>query len=144
MSEKKTLQNLIAENSQLSYFVRKVKMNKELEKLLKVEMKNLLMKAGFLENDLLSFVNAIQVANYEKGCLCLIIENSAFATRLRFIIPELSKRLKVKPSLLKLQSIQYKIRPHHFSIAEISLPSKQTPISHENLKILKDILSMLR
>lgn len=51
------------------------------------------------------------VANLRNDCLIIAIDNAAWATQLRFMIPRLLEQLKIEPLLKKLKKIEYFILP---------------------------------
>ncbi|WP_133128362.1 DUF721 domain-containing protein [Legionella nagasakiensis] len=50
-----------------------------------------------------------QVGSFNKGCLILLVKNSAWASQLRYSLPELRNRLRTEASLYQLISIKITI-----------------------------------
>lgn len=50
------------------------------------------------------------IARFANGKMLLIVENAAWATKLRYIIPDLIKKLKVQPEFKTLKKIHYKLQ----------------------------------
>lgn len=78
-----------------------------------------------------------QVANFRAGCLVIMANSAAWATRLRYTFPELLSRLRYEGRLYNLSSLHCIVRKEHF------MPSapKQAPltISSENAQLFEDI-----
>lgn len=53
-----------------------------------------------------------RVANFREACLVIEIDSAAWATRLRYIIPDLTKKLVKNPLLNSLKQIEWYIQPH--------------------------------
>lgn len=88
-----------------------------------------------------SLAKHCQVAKFSKKQLVLIVDNAAFATRLRFAIPDILKNLRIQPEFHELKKINY-------SIAVVSeTPAKKRPkklLSNENQKLLQEMRNSLR
>ncbi len=66
-----------------------------------------------------------RVANLREGCLVIEIDSAAWAFRLRYLLPDLTKKLIKYPMLNTLKHIEWYIQPQfHLS----SKPIKQMPI----------------
>lgn len=55
------------------------------------------------------FAEHCKVANFEKGELLLLVRNAAWATRIRYAIPEILKTLSSFPEFFSLSRIQCKV-----------------------------------
>ena len=73
------------------------------------------------------------VANFENGKLVLQVKNTAWATRLRYAIPEILETLASYPEFLTLQSIRY-----HISYSPIN--KEEATISRKSCKEAKRLL----
>ena len=54
------------------------------------------------------------VANYAGGCLSLAVDSGAWATPLRYAIPDLLERLRSLPEFTTLQNIRCLVEPSLF------------------------------
>ena len=52
-----------------------------------------------------------RIANFREGCLVIEVDNGAWATRLRYIIPDLIKKLGKLNALSNLKHIEWYIQP---------------------------------
>jgi hypothetical protein len=53
-----------------------------------------------------------RIANFRDNCLVIEVDNAAWATRLRFLLPELTKKLASYPILSGLKHIEWYIQPY--------------------------------
>src|SRR5207244_5108353 len=53
-----------------------------------------------------------RIANFREGCLVIEVDNAAWATRLRYLIPDISKKLVTHMLLNSLKHIEWYIQPH--------------------------------
>lgn len=51
-----------------------------------------------------------QVGSFNKGCLLLIVSNAAWASQLRYFLPELRDKLRKEAGLYQLSSIKISIK----------------------------------
>ena len=56
-----------------------------------------------------SFAKHCKLANYRNGELTLVVTNAAWATKVRYAIPELMKTLCVQPEFRDIKKISYDI-----------------------------------
>lgn len=78
-----------------------------------------------------------RVANYREGCLIIEVDSSVWATRLRFLIPELLKSLRRLKEFHTLQSIEWYVNAT-VSLAKYS-PLRQPPVlSAQNASLLHE------
>lgn len=59
-----------------------------------------------------------RVANFREGCLVIEIDSAAWATRLRYLLPDLTKKLVKYPMLNTLKHIEWYIQPNFYPCAE--------------------------
>ena len=52
-----------------------------------------------------------RIANFREGCLVIEVDNAAWATRLRYIIPDLTRKLVKHTALNSLKHIEWYIQP---------------------------------
>lgn len=64
--------------------------------------------AQFLPSEL---VQQCHVGSYNKGCLILITTNAAWASQLRYALPELRDKLRTEAKMYQLSSIKVSITP---------------------------------
>ena len=71
-----------------------------------------------------------QVGSFNKGCLLLITRNAAWASQLRYIIPELRDKLRKEAGLYQLSSIKIAVSEPiiHY---EKPIPQKKFQLSNE-------------
>lgn len=78
-----------------------------------------------------------RIANFRNDILIIETESSAWATRLRYAIPELLKKLKVHPELKTLRNIQWYIQPIN-SAAIKTTAKKPISLSSQDAQLLQD------
>lgn len=77
-----------------------------------------------------------RIANFREGCLVIEVDNAAWATRLRYLIPDLSQKLLNPMQLDTLKNIEWYIQPRS---SVISPPKRSAPIvSEPNAHLLKN------
>lgn len=91
-----------------------------------------------------------RVANFRDQCLIIEIDSAAWATRLRYLLPDISKKLKHYPELHTLKHIEWYIQPpSHTSIAKekpsLSLTASNARLlyvtaKHTTIKALQEAL----
>lgn len=106
----------------------------QLERLLdKVEELKILNEtvSGLLEPAL---VPHCQVANLRSGCLVLMADSAAWATRLRYSFPDLLSRLRFEARLFNITALQCVVQKEKLTIQK---PVKDSPLklSSENAKL---------
>jgi hypothetical protein len=74
-----------------------------------------------------------RVANFRDHCLIIEIDNAAWATRLRFILPELTVKLSTYPELQTLKRIAWYIQP----------PTYHKPMQKNNLTLTAESAQLL-
>lgn len=55
------------------------------------------------------FISKCQVGSFNKGCLVLTTTNAAFASEIRYLLPELRDKLRKEAGLYQLSSIKITI-----------------------------------
>lgn len=93
------------------------------------------------------------VANFREGCLIIELDSAAWATRLRYLIPDLTKKLMHDPLLNSLKQIDWYIQPNFYlsPVKKALTPNLTTEnsqllkITAENIKVkaLQDALKRL-
>lgn len=76
------------------------------------------------------------VANFDSSCLFLQVSNAAFATRLRYQLPELLVKLRHIPELRTIEQIRYFVAPDVKPISSASY-AKAVAISPESAAMIK-------
>lgn len=61
-----------------------------------------------------------RIANFREGCLVIEIDNASWATRLRYVIPDLIKKLVKHTPLKTLKEIKWYIQPMSHTISQAS------------------------
>jgi len=77
------------------------------------------------------------IANFRKDILVIEVESSAWATRLRYAIPELIKKLKVHPEFSTLQNIVWYIQPIRSTPTKTAI-KKPILLSSQDAQLLQD------
>lgn len=78
-----------------------------------------------------------RVANYRDGCLIIELDSAAWATRLRYILPEITPKLLIHPDLQDLSDIEWYIQPHFYSAA-IQRNKVSPVLSNASAQLLKN------
>lgn len=124
MSEMKKVDHLLkSDNSLLEGYFHAVKRLTTLNKLLKKQLPILLQ-------------SHCQVANYQAGCLSIQTDNAAWATQLRYILPDIQKKLETLPEFKDLKTISYFIAPAENLATQ--QPIHELKISSDSAQIIKD------
>lgn len=58
-----------------------------------------------------------RIANFREGCLVIEVDNAAWVTRLRYLIPDLSRKLVKHAALNSLKHIEWYIQPHSQTVS---------------------------
>lgn len=75
------------------------------------------------------------VANVRDNILILEVDSSAWATRLRYLVPELLQKLRTHKELNRLQEIQWYIRPADINAQSVSRP---LTLSQDNAELMME------
>lgn len=89
---------------------------------------------NILDNDLSKHC---QIAQKNKNTLTIIVNNAAWATNLRYAIPDILKLLRTQPEFKNIQDIRYRIKSHS-EMPEPPPPPPKNPIAIQNARILKE------
>ncbi len=87
-----------------------------------------------------------QFANYQGGELTVIAANPSWATKIRYLIPDLIKQLKIHPEFREIKKIRYTVASINLSTSKKN-PSKKTvlpKISKQNELLWKKTLQNLK
>jgi hypothetical protein len=77
-----------------------------------------------------------RIANFRDSCLVIEVDNAAWATRLRYLLPDLKQQLMKHAALKNLKKIEWYIQPHFHPISQ---PSKLPPVlSNNSTQLLKN------
>ena len=71
-----------------------------------------------------NLANQCQVGNFNKGCLLLTTTNAAWASQLRYAIPELRDSLRKEAGMYQLSSIKIAVIDAHGSYKKPTQPKK--------------------
>lgn len=83
-----------------------------------------------------------RVANYRENCLVIELDSGAWATRLRYVLPEITTKLLKHPDLKDLSDIEWYIQPHFHN----TLVRHQTPpvFSNNTAKLLRNTADAIK
>lgn len=59
-----------------------------------------------------------RIANFRDSCLVIEVDNAAWVTRLRYLLPDLTKKLVKHPALNTLKKIEWYIQPAFYPPAK--------------------------
>ncbi|AHE66152.1 DUF721 domain-containing protein [Legionella oakridgensis] len=76
-----------------------------------------------------TFREYCQVGSFNKGCLVLLVKNSALASQLRYSLPEIRNKLRTEAHIYQLTSIKITIEVEQFN----------APLKKTNPPFLSDI-----
>lgn len=83
-----------------------------------------------------------RIANFREGCLVIEIDNASWATRLRYVIPDLIKKLVKYTPLNTLKEIKWYIQPTTHTISQAS---QLVPVlSDHSAQLLKNTALSIR
>lgn len=85
-----------------------------------------------------------QITNLENQILTLLIDNSSWGTKIRYVTPEILKKMQQIPTLCQVKQIKCIVRPkQQYRNANPPQTAQKTaqkmPISSENAKILRSV-----
>src|SRR5436190_655722 len=78
-----------------------------------------------------------RVANFRDGCLIIECDSAAWATRLRYLLPDIKQKLLNCPDLHNLVQIEWSIQPE-FHIQNTQLKQLPLTLSSHNAELLKN------
>jgi len=88
-----------------------------------------------------SLARHCHLANLSETEMLVVADNSSWATRLRYAIPDILKNIKTQPEFKDLKKIRYCLSAEQ----SLSSPKKEKPkLSSVNEKLWKDALSLLQ
>lgn len=83
-----------------------------------------------------------RIANFREGCLVIEVDNAAWATRLRYLIPDLTRKLVKQSALNSLKHIEWYIQPHS---PTVSPRNRLAPVlSDHSAQLLKNTALSIR
>jgi hypothetical protein len=84
-----------------------------------------------------------RIANFRDGHLIIECDSAAWATRLRYMLPEIRQKLRQYPDLQDLSHIEWSIQPHFHSTTSQS--SRQPPLlSPSSAQLLKNTATSIK
>lgn len=83
-----------------------------------------------------SLTQCCRVANFRENILIIEINSSAWATRLRYLIPELLQKLRREKEFHRLQEIKWYIRPAESEYKK--KPTKSIKLSEGSSKLIAE------
>ena len=85
----------------------------------------------------INLVKYSRVANWRDNCLIIEVDSSAWATRLRYALPDLLAKLKLEKELTGIKYIEWYIQPETLQSAKPT-PRKPKPISATTASMIYD------
>jgi hypothetical protein len=83
--------------------------------------------------------NQVRVANYREKTLFLHVENGAVASRLKFLVPDLLKKLNQTPTFPQTDCIEVRVRHLEGGASLLDLEKKPPNYSEQASEVLKKI-----
>lgn len=80
--------------------------------------------------------NHCQIANYRDGCLIIQATNAAWATQLRYLIPDIQVKLQAIPQFKDVQTIRYFVAPA--TAITVANNPIQPQLSAQNAQLILD------
>ena len=124
----KTIGDILEKNSSLKKLIKKTQSTKNLEAIFH----------SILDPD---FAKNCHFANFKESVLTITVTNAAWATKLRYTIPDIKKNLCTQPEFKKLTSIRYIINQQKYSA---KTKKRETKLSHSNEILWKETLDGLK
>lgn len=126
--QQKPLTEILQTTGNLARIIEKASALGHLEKSLHLELSQLLSVSMKENPQTAQLLQTIHVAHYEHGRLHLLCDNAATSTRLRYLIPELIKRLRNKNILPTLINIELSVSkvvnfPPHIAASKTEIRS---------------------
>jgi hypothetical protein len=93
-----------------------------------------------------NFSEHVRLGSYQNGTLILLAESGAFATQLKFRVPDLIEKLRKKAEWSGLRNIDIKVAPHLYDQKEVvddTPPSEPIKIPEEASKLIFEIAQSL-
>lgn len=120
-----------AQNSNFSKLLAKTVLLKRLDIIFK----------KMLEEDLALHCHFAKITN---ETLAVVVDNAAWATRLRYAIPDILKNLQTQPEFQAIKKIRYTVNLEASALNSSKNRTKKPKISLENEKHWKDALANLK
>ncbi len=80
-----------------------------------------------------SLAKYCKVANYHRGELTLVVANAAWATKVRYAVPDIIKTLRTQPEFKDIKKIYYSVVNQRTSkISKLNQPRQRPALSKEN------------
>lgn len=79
-------------------------------------------------------------AKLHKDTLVLVVDSAAWATRLRYAIPDILKILVTQPLFQEVKKIRYLVAPQ---LEDTTTKKPKTPLSPQNEKLWRELLQEL-
>lgn len=83
-----------------------------------------------------------RIANYRDGCLVIELASGAWATRLRYMLPEITTILLQYPDLKNLSDIEWYIQPHFHNTA--AARANPCVLSSTNAQLLRNTAANIK
>ena len=84
-----------------------------------------------------------QLAKFEQGEMVLIVDNAAWATRLRYTTPDTIKILSVQPEFHNLRTIRYKIKTKNVDTDPAPTKTQKKPEEKRRAKELHNLAAKI-
>jgi hypothetical protein len=124
----KTIGDILEKNSSLKKLVKKTQTTKNLAAIF----------YSMLDSD---FAKNCHFANFRDSVLTITVTNAAWATKLRYAIPDIIKNLCTQLEFKKLVTIRYVINQQKYPIKTKKI---QTKLSHGNELLWQETLDSLK
>lgn len=86
-----------------------------------------------------------QITNLENQTLTLLVDNSSWGTKIRYVSPEILKKMQQTPALCQVKQIKCIVRPkQQCRNAGPSQTAQKMTISSENAQILRSIANEIK
>ncbi|MGD9153090.1 MAG: DciA family protein [Gammaproteobacteria bacterium] len=86
-----------------------------------------------------------QITNLENQILTLLVDNSSWGTKIRYITPEIIKKMHTIPELSQVKQIKCIVRPkQQRRNAKPSQTAQKINISSENAQILRSVANEIK
>jgi hypothetical protein len=79
-----------------------------------------------------------QIANFENGALTIVADNSSWAARIRYMAPDLMKKLRPRPEFSELKSIRSIIQLNHIKATK-KAPRQKPSLSSNSADLIQSI-----
>jgi len=124
VKEPTSIKQILTDNKILTKLIKKTSSLQNLNRLFQ----------EILNNDLSKHC---QIAQKTKNLLVIIVDNAAWATNLRYAIPDIIKTLRTQPEFKNLQNIRYHIS--RYSMPPTASPQQKNSTDMQNARMLKEL-----